>query len=234
MDQKTLNELKKELAVLGPKTYKQDGFPRAGATAENVARCEELKQIIEAAESDGGETQVVPSGEDTPTGGSEKDTRTPDQIMEDLVEENRRLKEIANAFKAPKGVAINKTIKPEGETIRIDEAMLDALKQAERLPVSIPEALAEGLIDKKKAVVLTKAVERRIRCYVKKSGSKGDPERKDFKEWRGGYKKGLTEENRALADMWLRKIGRVKPDPENEGQFVPVPEWDTSIVIPNM
>lgn len=224
MKNMTLEDMQKELVVLHKKTFKLDGDPRAGATAEAIARCAELEQQIEV------EIAYMKGGDDTekkdtpPTA----DTRTDAQKIADLTEELRRANVIVDAYKAPKGVAIAKRFRPDGETIRIDEAMLPSLAEAERLPVSIPEALKEGLIDEAKALLLNKAVERRFRCYVKKAGFHENDRTHMITEWKGGLRRDLSAENIAKADAWAKKLGRVDTDGK------PIYEWDTTLVIPNM
>lgn len=225
----TLEGMKAELAVLHPTMYTLKGKPRAGATPEGLARCKELEQMIadeEANMNGGGDEETPPTAIEGNRSDAEK--------IADLTEQLRREKLITKAYKDPKGVAITNRFRPDGETIRIDEAMLPSLAEAERLPVSIPEALKEGLIDKAKALVLNKAVERRIRCYVKKAGFHENDRTHNITQWDGGYKKGLSESNLEKAKAWLLKIGRVKPDPNDEEKTIPNPVWDTSIVIPNM
>lgn len=231
MDNITLGDMELELEAVRKKTYKQDGDPRQDATAENVARFAELEQQIAAekeymqGEDEGAKIQSEGREDEKPTG---DDIRSDAQKLEDLTEELRREKLITAAYKAPKGVAIRQRINPDGENMRIDEAMLPALAEAERLGVPIPQALAEGIIDAKKVEVLNKAVERRIRCYVKKAGFHEHPRTHTFTEWAGGLRKGLSAENIAKVDCWLGIIGRV------DGDDKPIYEWDTTIVIPNM
>lgn len=226
MENITLEEMENELEAVRKKTYKKDGDPRADATEENLARFAELGQQIAAEKeymnSDDDE-EKKPTDVDPST-----DTSTDAQKIADLTEELRREKLITQAYKAPKGVGVNNRFRPDGENVRIDEAMLPALAEAERLPVSIPEALKEGLIDEAKALNMTKAVERRIRCYVKRAGSHEDPRSHKVTEWDGGYRKGIKPEDLTKAEFWLKKIGRV--DAKGKGD----PKWDTSIVIPNM
>lgn len=227
MEPMTLEDMERELAVLHPKAYRKDGQLRTGqaaATAEEVARCAELEQLIQA-EKDYMESDDETPDSDTPT----KDNRTPEEIIIDLTEQLRREKVITQAFKAPKGVGINKNqFQPAGEKVRIDQAMLPSLAAAERLPVSIPEALAEKLIDKETARLMAQAVERRFRCYVKKAGFHEDARTHKLAEWAGGLKKDLSPENIAKAKAWAEKLGRV------DGEGKPIYEWDTTIVIPNM
>lgn len=227
----SLEDLQNELVVLGPKTYKQDGLPRSGATAEDVARCEELNQLIEAEEEYmKSDDEAPPTADAAPT----EDTRTDAQKIADLTEANRRLQVTVNAYKAPKGVGTAHPFKPDGEKVRIDEAMLPSLAEAERLPISIPEALKEDLIDEAKALLMNKAVERRIRCYVKKAGFHKDDRTQKTTSWDGGFRKGLTDEQMEKACFWLTKIGRMKTDPDDAKKMVVNPIWDTTIVIPNM
>ncbi len=219
----SLEDMEVELVAVRKKTIKQNGDPRADATDVNLARIAELEQLITAEKdymggTDGDDTEKTPI----------EDKRSDAEKITDLTEELRREKIITAAYKAPKGVAITNRFKPDGEKLRIDEAMLPALAEAERLPVSIPEALKEGIIDAKKSVVLTKAVERRFRCYVKKAGFHENDHTHAITEWKGGLRKGLSEENIAKANAWAAKLGRV----DGEGKHVY--EWDTTIVIPNM
>jgi len=233
----SLEDLDVELEAVRKKTYKQDGELRVDATEENVARYAELEQQIAAEVAYmASNNKVPPTADQAPT----EDTRTDAQKIEDLTEQLRREKLITKAFKAPKGVAIRTRHNPDGENLRIDEAMLPALAEAERLPVSIPKALEEGLIDEKKAEVLCKAVERRIRCYVKKAGFHEHPRTHQIAEWAGGLRKDLSAENIKKANFWLLKIGRIKYDEDGEiimdknEQVIIDYVWDTTIVIPNM
>ena len=65
------------------------------------------------------------------------------------------------------------------------------------------------------------SVERTIRRYVKKGGTRRDY-KGDFYEIPGGFRKGLSEERIAYAKILLNRMGR---DPEN-------PTWDESIQVP--
>ena len=240
----TLEDMRIELEAVRKKTYKKDGNLRKDATEENVARFAELEQQIAAEvaymESDDGKDGAG-GADETPTDETPTDDNRSDaEKLAGVTELLRREKLITAAFQAPKGVAIRERRNPDGENVRIDEAMLPALAEAERLPVSIPEALAEKLINAKKAEVLCKAVERRIRCYVKKAGFHEHPRTHHITEWDGGLKKDLSEENIAKADFWLLKIGRIKRDEDGEilkdknEKVIIDYRWDTTIVIPNM
>lgn len=136
-----------------------------------------------------------------------KSTMIVDPEVTRLREENARLK--ANA-KKPQGIKNAKESVVIGEQPRAEEKMRGHQRSAS----------GKQRKDMTEAEVIS--VERKIREYVKKGGSRRDNYSGKLEPIEPAFRKGLTADQIAYAKLLLKRMGR---DPEK-------PSWDESIQVP--
>ena len=188
-------KLASELAELVSDNIKQNGQPRKDAVPQEIKRIEELKKMLDTetrTQETEHKTQNAGSGAvENNTGGGE----TAEQKVKRLEKENKALKSVA--ARGRDAAKIKSAEKKVGYVPRPDEIMAEALDDAEqRDPKNWDESNKL-------------AVERTIRRFVRKGGSRKD-HKGDFYDIPAGFKKGITFEEKEYALKLLEMLGRLR------------------------
>lgn len=196
-------ELVGELTELRSANLKADGTPKADAVPQELVRIKEIEGKLEIAPNAGPDTKPAAPAPSPEPPKNETDA----QKAKRLERENKELRDKAARGRDAQKIKSAPGQQKIGYRKRPDEIMDTALADAEdRDPAKWDDSNRL-------------AVERTIRKFVRKGGSRKD-HKGTFYEIPAGFRKGLTFEQKVYALGLLEKLGRLKETAEKIANMI--------------